>query len=309
MEPTGKDVTMRACDGIKFLPSAFEGESYERGCMLVDDDQFYRIYVQYVLLVTLDVSKLVQFRPHLTYRASQFLAGKHPESAEVLWCAISLATEKFFKDKAHLHLWSAQDEKEMKLQWLEFMALAFVPTTSQRRLEKSAIDAWVSKFRELNKRSAGPLELCGPCTSKCQYQYEATAFIKHSIMQNDFDIEIEKTEKPKDELLATFVALQTMRLAGRWSLDLSYCIGAHLLEPQRLTSDDKKILISGARIRLEEQSKTPPKPTPETRKMILDAIVQQALLGAPWREICVGLMEAGGITPEEVEAEIATQKK
>jgi len=49
-------------------------------------------------------------------------------------------------------------------------------------------------------------------------------------MQNDFDIEIAKLEKPKDELIASFLALQTWRLTNQWSLDLSHCIGAHLLE-------------------------------------------------------------------------------
>jgi serine/threonine protein kinase len=308
MEPTGEDITRRSNGGIKLFPSAFEGESYEHGCILADDDQFYKLYVQYLLLVTLDVRQLVQFRPHLINRAVQVLRGKSSKSTEIMWCALSLSTEKYFKEKALFHSWNAEDEKELKLQWFEFLVLAFVPTASSRKLEKSALDAWISKFTGLNKRVDGPLKTCGPCTSKCQYRCEATAFIKHSMMQNDFDIEIAKLEKPKDELIASFLALQTWRLAGQWSLDLSYCIGAHLLEPQELTSDDKLTLMHKARVRLDELSKAPFEPTPEKRKLVLDIIVKQALAGVAWRQICDGVMEVNKITPEEVEAEIATRK-
>jgi len=309
MEPPGEDITKRAYGGIKFFPSAFEGESYEHGCILADDDQFYKLYVQYLLLVTLDVRQLVQFRPHLLNREVRVLRGKSSKGSEIMWCALSLSTEKYFKEKALLHSWSAEDEKELKLQWFEFLALAFVPTASARKLEKSALDAWISKFIGLNKRADGPFKTCGPCTSKCQYRCEATTFTKHSTMQNDFDIEIAKLEKPKDELIASFLALETWRLVGQWSLDLSYCIGAHLLEPQKLTSDDKLVLMHKARLRLDERSKAPIEPIPENRKLILDNVVKQALAGVAWRQICEGVMEVNKITPEEVEAEIATRKK
>jgi hypothetical protein len=128
-------------------------------------------------------------------------------------------------------------------------------------------------------------------------------------MQNDFDIEIAKLEKPKDELIASFLALQTWRLTNQWSLDLSHCIGAHLLEPQKLTSDDKFVLMHKARVRLDERSKAPFEPSPENRKLILDVIVKQALAGVAWRQVCDGVMEVNKITAEEVEAEIATRKK
>jgi len=307
MEPT--DSRKRPSGGIKFCPSAFEGESSEHGSILADDDQFYKLYVQYLLLVTLDVRQLVQFRPHLTSRAVQVLRGKSSKTTEIMWCALSLSTEKYFKEKALHHSWSAEDEKELKLQWFEFLALAFVPTASPRSLEKSALDAWINKFTQLNKQGYGPLKTCGPCTSKCQYRCEATAFIKHSTMQSDFDIEIAKLEKPKDELIASFLALQTWRLANQWSLDLSHCIGAHLLESQKLTSDDKLVLMHKARVRLDERSKAPFEPTPENRKLVLDIIVKQALAGVAWRQVCDGVMEVNKITPAEVEAEIATRKK
>lgn len=308
MEPTGTDITKRTSDGIKFFPSAFEGESYEHGCILSDDDQFYKLYVQLLLLVTMDVRQLMQFRPQLLTRAVQILRGKSSKTTEIVWCALSLSTEKYFREKALLHAWSAEDEKELKLQWFEFLALAFVPTTASRKLEKSILDAWINKLNSINKRADGPLKTCGPCTSKCQYRCEATAFIKHSTMQNDFDIELAKLEKPQDELIASFLAVQTWRLAGQWSLDLSHCIGAHLLEPQNLTSDDKLRLIHKARVRLDERSKAPLEPTPENRKLVLDVIVKQALAGVPWRQVCAGVMEVNKITQEEVEAELQRVK-
>ncbi len=308
-EPEKQTVALSDLDsGIKIFPSAFEGESYEYGCILAADDQFYSLYVQYLLLVTLHVKHLVEFRPNLMNRAGQVLNGRSKKTVEIMWCALSIFTEKFFKEKALFHSWTAQDKNEMKLQWLEFLALAFVPTTSARRLEKSVIDAWVNKFTGLNKRADGPLNTCGLCTSKCQYHYEVTAFINHSTMQSDFDIKITKQELPKDELIAYFLALQTIRLTGEWALDLSYCLGAHLLESQKLTSDDKLTLMHKVRTRIDEQSKTPPMPAAETRRLMLEVIVKQALIGADWRQLCAGVMQVNGITPEEVEAELSARK-
>jgi len=45
------------------------------------------------------------------------------------------------------------------------------------------------------------------------------------------------------------------------------------------------------------------------RKQVLEVIVRQALIGAPWQEICAGPMAANNITVEEVEAVVVERKK
>lgn len=44
------------------------------------------------------------------------------------------------------------------------------------------------------------------------------------------------------------------------------------------------------------------------RAQVFEVIVRQALAGAPWREICAGLMKVNRISPEEVEAEVKRRK-
>ena len=45
-------------------------------------------------------------------------------------------------------------------------------------------------------------------------------------------------------------------------------------------------------------------PEVDSRAIVFDVIVQQALAGAPWREICAGPMDVNHIAPEEIEAEV-----
>lgn len=45
------------------------------------------------------------------------------------------------------------------------------------------------------------------------------------------------------------------------------------------------------------------------RAQVFEVIVRQALAGAPWREICAGVMQVNDITPEEIEEELRRRRE
>lgn len=47
----------------------------------------------------------------------------------------------------------------------------------------------------------------------------------------------------------------------------------------------------------------------DLRGQVLEIIVKQAIMGAPWKTICAGPMQIHKITPEEVEKEVELRQK
>jgi hypothetical protein len=44
------------------------------------------------------------------------------------------------------------------------------------------------------------------------------------------------------------------------------------------------------------------------REQVFEVIVWQALAGAPWREICAGIMQIHSVSPEEIEEEVKRRR-
>jgi hypothetical protein len=44
------------------------------------------------------------------------------------------------------------------------------------------------------------------------------------------------------------------------------------------------------------------------RNQVFEVIVRQALAGAPWREICAGIMQINSISSEEIEEEVRRRR-
>ncbi len=63
-----------------------------------------------------------------------------------------------------------------------------------------------------------------------------------------------------------------------------------------------------AQLLREEMLHGSPASLESLRQAVLEVVVKQALVGAPWRELCKGPMEINGISESEIEAEVVRRR-
>lgn len=305
--------------GAKYLPEAFSDYVYRHGLALFEDEQFYRTFVFYVLNVSKDLPQLIHDRAPLVEQAKK-QAGKKYEGAieHLLWCALSLCSDKYFEEKGRLYDWTAAQEELMLESWYQLLSKAFIPTGADRRLDMVILRSWQEHLKSLQTEETGPMSACKLCRSKCQYRYEAQVLSQDQANILDFNSRVNSTTTPAAEAAAWFTRLLSERHLHGGNLDLAYCFSLHLLntfetpapDKHKLSSDAQLILSHRIRESLEEtDSKASDLKQSELsigsiRQQVFEVIVRQALKGAPWREICAGPMQVNQITPEEVEAEV-----
>ena len=225
-------------DGVQFFPAAFEPEPYSQGRIVAESADFYRIYVRFILAFLTDYKQLVDFRVKVITEI-QKIVGKTPVEGftKICWCAISLATDRYFADKSVLYQWDAEQEAHLKKLWFHMISRAFVPDAAARRLDISLLQSFKEQFVAAHRRDQGPLPACVECTSKCIYDYEVAQCLPTNVHSLD--------SVGSGEAVAKFSKSLCDRLVSskEFNLDLSFCFSAHLLQAASVPEATQRDLI------------------------------------------------------------------
>ncbi len=319
---------VHSCAGYKYYPAAFDPGVYELASKIVNDRRFYRTFVSYFLKTMLDPTQLVHARSAIVNEV-QSLA---PQAAMIktVWCSLSLATEKYFKEKALDYAWSDEEREEAQADWFGLIAPGFIPGDYNRSLDISVLRAWKKRLEKLLKRDMGPMAACDMCTSKCLYLYDVKALDDNWWLP--FDKARQRDDAPR---LAAHLSLNLCaNLGGMYDVDLAFCMTARTVEHQDSFEDAQHDFMERVRAEIEkaidqykqssgEKEKKKPETTAEpakpkevipadgslTRDQIFEVIVRIGLTGAKWRQLCEETMLANKITAEEIEQEIEKRLK
>ncbi len=310
--------------GVNFLPKAFTENTYRFASALAEDPTFYSSFVRYILTTREDVMQTGRFRAELEQETRDYAKLHKANFEHLLWCALSLATDKYFEEKGKAYDWNAADEEDVRSNWYKLIAKVFLSQTNENGQQQDVYKPWQEKFIALHKLEAGPMKTCQLCTSKCFYQYDVQTLTDDQNTIQDFEFNVNSKMAPASESAAIFTNLLAYRTIGIGNVDLAYCFSVHLLNSLELKALDAKkfsmnaqvVLAQKIRSRLEEQAKKAVDDLNEVdpealsmRQQVFEVIVRQAMAGSPWRDICAGPMQVQRITVEEVEAEIKRRSK
>lgn len=142
-------------EGARYYPEAFEKEIVEAAEKVVADSAFLQLFNRFILAVVADPAQLVHFRVPIIQEIARLAPAHLTRVNQVTWCSLSLATEKYFDETARIFSWSANETAKIKSKWYEFTSMAFVPKTSNTRLNTSLIKEWSAEFLALHKFNKG----------------------------------------------------------------------------------------------------------------------------------------------------------
>jgi hypothetical protein len=315
---------VQLCAGYNYFPAAFDPGIYELASKIVNDGRFYRTFVSYILKTLLDPTQLVHARSAIVNEI-QSLAPQ-ANMIKTVWCSLSLATEKYFDQKAIDYAWSDEERDQAKMEWYGLIAPGFIPGDYNRSLDISVLKAWKRHLIRLHDRDVGPMAACDMCTSKCMYSYEVKALDENWWLP--FDKVRQRADAPK---LAAHLALNLCaNLGGMYDVDVAFCMTARTVQHQDSFEDAQYNFMEKVRVEIEkavdqykeasaerENKKAPPAKPKElipsdgslTREQIVEVIVRIGLTGAKWRQLCEETMLANKINAEEIELEIERRQK
>lgn len=305
--------------GAKYKPEAFSDYVYRHSSALYATPQFYNCFVEYVLNASKDMEQLINFKVALAQTAKVLVDKTYEGSEEhLLWCAVSLCTDRYYEEKGRLYNWQTAQEEMLKESWYKLISRVFIPNDSDGRLNMPAMRQWQEQFTALQNAETGPMSACKLCQAKCQYRYEGQFLAGDASKVQDFNSMVNSATTPASEAAAWYARLLSERFLRGGNLELAYCFSLHLLQnletpapdQHKLSSDAQLILAHKIRESLEEterkasELKQSDLPIGSIRQQVFEVIVRQALKGAPWRELCAGPMQVNQITAEEIEAEL-----
>lgn len=317
-------------EGAVIYREAFALEPYRFGFELSELSSFYGTFVLYILATSLDIREFVHYRRKLVSEMERNLKGFSPtDSPKILWCALSLVTERYFAEKSKAYDFTEEEEKDLKSRLYSMLTPAFKPSGKNQRLEAKIIKQWRDDLLALQVREFGPLPACAACTSKCIYRYDVQHFLDDELKQK-FEYILGKDDNQLDKQVAWFSSLTVERLTCTYNLDLSYCVAANLLadswavKEQVYSSDKQAALMERVRAHLEEENDLiqaasvedpqqiyfgPELASRDQRIKVMEMVCRRAIAGAPWKQICAQLLTANGISEEEVEAELRRREE
>ena len=256
----GQQITVRteerlSSSGVKYFPDAFEEAPYKCGRAVAETAEFYEVFLRFILATVEDPTMLVHFRPQIVNEVQRQAGSKGVPKVELCWCALSLASEKYFADKARAYDWSPSEEEEVKSGWLEMLAMAFVPREGvSRSLDIKVIRSWVQLFRQLHERESGPLPACSPCKSKCLYQCEVAEVTQSARVRSDYQASVSRQNTTAAESAASYCRLLSERMIGKHNKDLSYCLAVHLIRDLEVSPRERRVLSSDAQLIMSRKS-------------------------------------------------------
>lgn len=118
--------------GEEFLPQAFLAELYGSVSSLIANDEYYRVYVRYLLAVENDPTQVVHYREKLLTEISMQIGRRLLNKMQVTWLILSLFTDRFFRDKAEKYSWSLPDEDDMRHACYRILRLVFLQPMEEK---------------------------------------------------------------------------------------------------------------------------------------------------------------------------------
>lgn len=239
--------------GCKFCLHKCDSQILDTAIPVADDPIFRQVYNRYVLSTLKDLTQLVHFRAQIIHEIQRVIGGRARTGniTGITWCALTQATERYFERKGENNYWFYDQVQEQHLRWLNLLRPAFQPTEVNRRLDIAILRQWRDDFLELHKLDQGPLPTCAPCTSKCLYRFEVSEVVRDPKIKFDFNSSINRKDTPASDSAAWFCRLLTERLIGMPDVDLAYCLAAHLIKDQQLSTDAQLVLLHKVRTALE----------------------------------------------------------
>ncbi|MBZ0188786.1 MAG: hypothetical protein K8F91_21260 [Candidatus Obscuribacterales bacterium] len=243
--------------GCNFCLHRCDSTILDTAVPVADDALFRQVYNQYVLSTLKDLTQLVHFRAQIIHHIQRVIGGRARTGniTGITWCVLTQATERYFERKGEENYWFYDQVREQHLRWLNLLRPAFQPTEVNRKLDINVLRQWRDDFIELHKRDQGPLPTCGPCTSKCLYRFEVSEVVRDPKIKFDFNSSINRKDTPASDSAAWFCRLLTERLIGQGEVDLAYCLAAHLIKDQQLSTDAQLVLLHKVRTALENFQK------------------------------------------------------
>ena len=243
--------------GCKFCLHRCDSAILDTSIPVADDSLFRQVYNRYILSTLKDLTQLVHFRAQIIHEIQRVIGGRARSGniTGITWCVLTQATERYFERKGEENYWYYDQVTEQHMRWLNLLRPAFQPTEVNRKLDINVLRQWRDDFIELHKRDQGPLPTCGPCTSKCLYRFEVSEVVRDPKIKFDFNSSINRKDTPASDSAAWFCRLLTERLIGSGDVDLSYCLAAHLIKDQQLSTDAQLVLLHKVRTALENFQK------------------------------------------------------
>jgi len=325
--------------GLAYLPPAFEGLPYVFGSIVADNSYFNQTFIRYVWAIISDFNQLLNFRIQLikeTQRileASRSLAPPDPlhskeyqkaDEIPILWCALSLVSDRYFADKAASYAWDETAIERITSGWYSLIATIFLPNAMSRKLHAKDIQNWASDFLTLHKRNEGPLPTCNHCESKCYYGHDVRNFLDEQTL-----LEFENVLGIADpvEAIASLSNSISERFFGGQNIDASLCFVVHWLKDKSAPPDKSLLFIENIRALLSEQyslldsANKVPFPAKKSsldsstahsnavRQQIFESVVQQAMTDAAWIYACASVMQIHNISVPEIERELNRRRQ
>lgn len=232
--------------GYEYYPEAFDSGIYELASKIVNDKRFYRIFVSYFLKTMLDPTQLVHARSSIVNEVQSL--APHSSIIKTVWCSLSLATEKYFNEKALDYAWSDEEKEEAQRDWFGLIAPGFIPGDYNRSLDISVIKAWKSRLVKLLGRDMGPMAACDMCTSKCLYSYDVKALDDNWVQKFDKARQRENAAATTAHMALSMCVNLTFKI----DIDLAFCITARTVQHQDTFEDAQHDFMEKVRIEMEK---------------------------------------------------------
>ena len=241
--------------GCRYCLHRCDSKILDTATLVADDPLFRQVYNRYILSTLKDLTELVKFRGQIIHEIQRVIGGRARTGniTGIAWCVLTQATERYFERKGEENYWDYKQVQEQHLRWLDLLKPAFQPSEVNRRLDIEVLKQWRDEFLELHKRDMGPLPTCGPCTSKCFYRFEVSELVRDPKVKSDFNASINRKDTTASDAAAWFCRLLTERLIGQPDIDLAYCLAAHLIKDQQLSTDAQLVLLYKVRTALENE--------------------------------------------------------
>jgi hypothetical protein len=227
-------------NGLKYQPTAFSEDSYRVGIFVADAPEFHQIFVRYILAFVANPAQLGHLRAKLIQviaRRSGYGALPAEKMAEIVWCVLSLASERYFAENAIYYGWTFEQVEQIKSAWFEIMALAFIDADREKIIEINKMNSWRDEFVNLHQRDEGPLSTCDLCTSKCLYHWDVFDLTSDPQIPYEFKDTLRTSKLSASEATSSYCWNLTVEWTRQGNIDFAYCLATHLIPSCSSLSD------------------------------------------------------------------------
>ncbi len=305
--------------GKKHLADAFSAETIRLSVKLANDEKVQSAFARYVLNCLQEPRSVLQLKSEFRDAVAEQARRNHIQPThELIWCVLSVCTDRYFLDKSTVLGWTQTDADRLKEEWYDLLDAAFLES-AVKKFDIAAATRWQEKFLKQQQAEYGPLSACSSCTSKCLYHSEVSAIVSAEQIKADYIKCTANEFTTPQEAAAIFCNLLALKFMDDPSIDFQFCFAAHLVSIHELSDSGQVFLAGSIREKLLEQAgistenleaeKGPDIGVADfakfsLRRQVLDLIVKQAVAGFDWRTVFAETMKNNDISIEDVENEI-----